>query len=135
MSQENVEIVMRGWDHFLATGELLEEIAAPDFEWDMSTFTGWPEQLVYVGVDGARAFLLDWTGAFDAWTIELQALHDAGDKVVSVCRQHGRSKTTGMPVEMLFGMVWTLRDGMQTRMEMYADPAEALRAAGLEVSP
>ena len=131
MSRESVEIVRRGWEHFLATGELLEEIVAPDFKWDMSTFAGWPEQLVYVGVDGARSFLRDWTDAFDGWTIELQALHDAGDRVVSVCRQQGRSKTTGMPVEMLFGMVWTLRDGMQTRMEMYADPGEALRAAGL----
>ena len=131
MSAENVEIVRRGWDHFLATGELLEEIAAPDFAWDMSTFRGWPEQRVYIGVDGARAFLRDWTDAFDAWTIEVQATHDAGDKVVSVCRQRGRSKTTGMPVEMVFGMVWTVRGGLQTQMQMYADPDEALEAAGL----
>src|SRR5260370_634126 len=105
MSAQNVAIVRRGWGHFLATGEVLEEIAAPDFAWDMSTFRGWPEQRVYIGVDGARAFLRDWTDAFDAWTIELQATHDAGERVVSVCRQRGRSKATGMPVEMVFGMV------------------------------
>jgi ketosteroid isomerase-like protein len=134
MSQANVEIVRRGWEHFLATGQMLEEIVAQDFAWDMSTFRGWPEQQVYVGAEGTRAFLGDWTGAFDDWTIELQALHDGGEKVVSVCRQRGRSRATGMPVEMLFGMVWTLHDGMQTRMEMYADPAEALEAAGLAQS-
>jgi ketosteroid isomerase-like protein len=33
---------------------------------------------------------------------------------------------------MLFAMVITLRDGLQTRIEMYADPAEALQAAALE---
>jgi uncharacterized protein len=131
MSHENLEIVRRGWDHFLATGELLEGIVAPDFAWDMSTFRGWPEQRLYLGVDGVRTFLRDWTAPFDDWTIELQALHDAGDRVVSVCRQWGRSKRTAMPVEMLFGMVWTVRDGMETRMEMYADPAEALQAVGL----
>ena len=132
MSQANVEIVRRGWEHFLATGELLEEIMAPNFEWHMSTFRGWPEQRLYVGVEGARAFLRDWTGPFDDSTIELQALHDGGERVVSVCRQRGRSRTTGMPVEMLFSMVWTVHDGMETRMEMYTDPAEALKAVGLE---
>ena len=132
MSEANVEIVRRGWEHFLATGELLEEIMAPNFEWHMSTFRGWPEQRLYVGVEGARAFLRDWTGPFDDWTIELQALHDAGERVVSVCRQRGRSRTTGMPVEMLFSMVWTVHDGMETRMEIYTDPAEALKAVGLE---
>ena len=38
---------------------------------------------------------------------------------------------TGLPVEMHFAQVWTVRDGRQTRMEMYADPDEALRAVGL----
>ena len=43
----------------------------------------------------------------------------------------GRSKSTGVQVEMHFGQVFTLADGKQLRMEMYADPAEALEAAGL----
>jgi len=32
---------------------------------------------------------------------------------------------------MHFAQVWTLRDGKQLRMEMYASPAEALEAVGL----
>jgi len=32
----------------------------------------------------------------------------------------------------LFAQVYTLRDGKEVRMEMYADPAEALKAVGLE---
>jgi ketosteroid isomerase-like protein len=32
---------------------------------------------------------------------------------------------------MTFGQVFTVRDGKQVRMEMYADLAEALEAAGL----
>src|SRR5947209_15423000 len=35
MSRENLEIVRRGYEHFVATGELLPEIAHPDFVWDM----------------------------------------------------------------------------------------------------
>jgi hypothetical protein len=33
---------------------------------------------------------------------------------------------------MSFAMVWTLRDGKRTRMEMYSDIPEALKAVGLQ---
>ena len=131
MSQENVEIVRRGYEHFAATGELLAEATAPDFVWDMSKFRGWPEQQTYEGTEGARVFLRDWLEAWDGWELEVEAFHDAGDKVVVIVRQRGQSKTSGLPVDMSFGQIWTLRDGKQARMEMYADPAEALEAAGL----
>ena len=65
----------------------------------------------------------------------MEALHDAGDMVVAIVRQRGRSKTSGLPVDMAFGQVWTIRDGKSARMEMYADPAEALAAVGLSEQP
>jgi ketosteroid isomerase-like protein len=61
----------------------------------------------------------------------VDALHDAGERVVALLRQRGRSKATGLPVEMSLAQVWTLRDGKQTRMDMYSDRSEALEAAGL----
>ena len=131
MSERNVEIVRRAYEHFAATGELAADQTAPDFVWDMSKFGGWPEQQLYEGVEGAHEFMRVWLEAWDDWAVELVSLHDAGDEVVAVVRQHGRSKTTGLPVDMKFGQVWTIRDGMQARMVMYADPAEALAAAGL----
>ena len=133
MSQENVEIVRRGYEHRRETGDFLEAILAPDFVWDMSKFGGWPEQQIYEGVDEARRFIRDWTAEFDEWEIEVEALHDAGgDNVVGVVRQRGRSRASGLPVEMLFAQIYTLRDGKEVSMEMYADPAEALKAVGLE---
>lgn len=132
MSRENVEIVRRGWDHFLATGEPLEEVLAPGFVWDMSTFRDIPGlQPHYEGAEGVRRFLREWTEPFDEWQIEVQALYDAGEKVVAVCEQRGRAKTTGLPVDMSLAMVFTVRGGLQTRMEMYADPDEAFKAVGL----
>jgi ketosteroid isomerase-like protein len=105
--------------------------ASSDFVWDMSNFHGWPEQQTYEGVDGARSFLQDWTSAWDDWELEVEAFRDAGNKVVCLVRQHGRSKAAGMPVDMSFAQVWTVRDGRQARMDMYSDRAEALEAAGL----
>ena len=132
MSQQNVEIVRRGYAHRQVTGDFLEEVIAPDFVWDMSKFRGWPEQQLYEGIEEARRFIREWTAAFDDWAIEIDALHDAGtDRVVGIMRQRGRSKTTGLPVDMLYAQVFTIRDGKQTRMEMYSDPDEALKAVGL----
>jgi ketosteroid isomerase-like protein len=97
----------------------------------MSKFLGWPEQQLYEGIDGARRFIRTWSDAWDDWEIEVDAFHDAGDKVVVVLRQRGCSKATGIPVDMLFAQVWTVHDSMVTRMEMYANPTEALEAVGL----
>ena len=52
--------------------------------------------------------------------------------MLALVRRRGRSKTIGAPVEMSFAHVWTIRAGKQARMEMYSDPAEALRAVGLQ---
>jgi ketosteroid isomerase-like protein len=131
MSHENVEIVRNGVERFSATGEFTDEIVTADFVWDMSNFHGWPEQQVYEGAAGARTFLRAWTDAWEDWELVIDALHDAGDRVVALMRQHGRSKAAGTPVEMSFAMVWTLRDGKEARMDMYSDPDEALEAAGL----
>jgi ketosteroid isomerase-like protein len=131
MSQENVEIVRVGYERFAATGEFVADLATDDFVWDMSNFHGWPEQQVYEGVDGTGAFLSEWMDAWEDWELELEALHDAGDRVVALVHQRGRSKEGGMPVEMSFAQVFTFRDGKQARMEMYSDRNEALEAAGL----
>ncbi len=132
MSHANVEVVRAGYESFVATGEFAEQFVTADFVWDMSNFRGWPEQAIYEGRDGARRFLEDWLDAWEGWELEVDSLHDAGEKVVALVRQRGRSKSSGLPVEMCFAMVWTVRDGKQTRMEMYADPAEAIEAAGLQ---
>jgi ketosteroid isomerase-like protein len=133
VSRANVEIVKRGWEHFRATGEPLEDVLAPGFIWDMSTFRDlMGVREYYEGAEGIRRFLQDWTEAFEEWQIEVEAFRDAGDKVVAVCRQVARSRTSGVPVDMRFAQVFTLRDGLETRMEMYADPTEALKAVGLE---
>ena len=131
MSQENVEIVARGFAHYQETGEFLDEASAPEFVWDMSTFTGWPEKQVYEGIEGAREFMRAWLDAWDDWELEVLEMHDAGDKVAAVVRQRGRSKSTGMEIDMTFVQVFTLKDGKQTRMEMYATREEGLAAVGL----
>ncbi len=127
MSEENVEIIRRGYEHWLATGEIR---AHPDFVWDVSKL-GWPDQQIYTGCDGAEQFNAEWAAAWDDWELEAQEYVDAGERVVVILNQRGRSKATGIPVDMRFAHVWTLRDGQAIRMQMYASTEEALEAVGL----
>jgi len=131
MSQENVKIVREGFDRFAATGEFAAELSTDDFIWDVSNFHGWPEQQVYEGVDGVGVFIAEWVEAWEGWELEVEALLDAGDRVVALVHQRGRSRAGGVQVEMSFAQVFTLREGKQTRMEMYSDRSEALEAVGL----
>jgi ketosteroid isomerase-like protein len=132
MSRENVEIVREGYAQRAITRRFDAESAWPDFVWDMSNFRGWPEQQTYEGVEGANAFLCEWIGAWDHWEVEAEAFHSAGDKVVAIMHQRGQSKATGARVDMHYAQVWTLDEGKLTRMEMYSDQSEALKAVGLE---
>jgi ketosteroid isomerase-like protein len=132
MSRENVEIVREGYAQRAITRRFDAESASPDFVWDMSNFRGWPEQQTYEGVEGANAFLCEWIGAWDHWEVEAEAFHSTGDKVVAIMHQRGQSKATGARVDMHYAQVWTLDEGKLTRMEMYSDQSEALKAVGLE---
>lgn len=132
MSRESLEVVRRGYEEFARSGAFVADLAAPEFAWDMTHFHGWPEQQVYEGVHGAERFLSDWLSAWDDWELRMEELHDAGERIVAVVHQRGRSKSSGIVIDMSFAQVWTVVGGKQTRMEMYSDVGEALKAVGLE---
>jgi ketosteroid isomerase-like protein len=127
----NVEVVQGAYEQFREIGEINHEFAHEDFVWDMSNYTGWPEQQVLYGVEAASRFMHEWRDSWDEWEWEVRSLHAAGDKVVAILHQAGRSKSTGIRVEMDFAQVFTVEDGRQRRMDMYSDPDEALAAAGV----
>ena len=127
MSQENVEIMRRGYERWTATGQIR---AHADLVWDVSKL-GWPDQQVYSGPEGANQFNAEWADAWDDWQLKVEDFIDAGERVVAIVNQRGRSKATGVPVEMRFAQVWSFRDGQAIRMQMYASVAEALEAVRL----
>ena len=131
MSQEIPDLLRRAFEYVEETGEILREAVHPDFVWDTTTFRGAIRPGTYVGVDEANEWLADWLDSFEDWSLDIEEVFDAGDRVVTIVRQHGKAKHGGPEVEMRFAQVWTIRDGLGARMEMYADRDEALEAAGL----
>lgn len=129
MSQENVEIVKRV-DALYRAGKFDEvfEFYDPEVEWDASHF---PEGRVYRGHDGIRDFFRRYVGTWRTLDVEFEELFDAGDKVVVFARDHGIGRASGVPVEIVYAQVMTLRDGKIVRWEAFTDRDAAVEAAGL----
>ena len=127
-----MEILRDAYEWVRVKGTFPAHLATPDFIWDLSRFHGWPDQQVYEGVQGAEDFFADWGSVWDSWEPAVEAMRDAGDKVVAILRVRGRSKMGGAPVEMSMAHVVTFVDGKQTRTDNYSDPHETLKSVGLE---
>ena len=116
--------------------QTLAELAQPDFEVAMVGPGYLPEAARPIGLEGFREAWLDWTSPFESFRIEVERVIDAGDRVVSLVRQIGRTKTGGVEIEASAAAVWTIRDGKLTRVEFHLDREAALaggRARVLEL--
>jgi ketosteroid isomerase-like protein len=134
VSDENVEIVRRMLDHLSATMDLLEDVFAADWVFDLTRANRVPDHLPrYEGMTGWRTFFSIWREQFDEVSWEWQAYYDVGDRVVVTGRHRGVARLSGVPVEQPLGMIYTLRGGLITRVQMFnVAAAEALKAVGLE---
>lgn len=83
------------------------------------------------GPDAAMSFFEEIDETMDELWLEPQEFVDAGDRVATRLRHHGRGKASGVEIhEELYHQVATFRDGRIVRMEYFADWGEALEAAG-----
>jgi ketosteroid isomerase-like protein len=128
----NAALVRRLYAGFVERGEPDRRAYTDDFVWDMSTFRGWPERPQYRGFEGVLEFLDDWIGSFDDWSLEVREVIEAGEEVVVICHQSGRSRSTGAEVDMIFAQVWTVRGDKLSYQRMYADVDEALASVDTE---
>jgi ketosteroid isomerase-like protein len=137
MSQENLDLLRRGFEHVSRTGELSPETVQPDFVWDTTTWSsvGGLNLRRCVGLAETNSWLAEWAGAFEDWSLDIEEVFDGGDQMVTFVRQHAKAGHGGPAVEMRFAQVWTFRDGLIARMEMYSERAEALEAAGVREQP
>jgi ketosteroid isomerase-like protein len=80
------------------------------------------------GLAGARRFVQQWLDAFEELDVQIERLVPVRGHVVACVHQRGRS-TTGVPVELRDGHVWTIAAGKATRVEMYLSHDAAIAAA------
>jgi ketosteroid isomerase-like protein len=128
MSQENVEVVRRAFEHFVTTGEPHWESMGPDFE---VVDHDLPDASVYRGHSGVLKWLADWSEPWAEFSLELQRWLDAGEHVVLIALVTAKGKGSGVDVKRRDALVYTVRGGKQVRLDYYNNEAEALEAVGL----
>jgi ketosteroid isomerase-like protein len=130
MSQENVEVMRR---HYEAGrrgdwAAVLRDID-PDVEFVELPAFG---TKTYHGHQGLIDALTWWPSQWDEFETELLQVVDVDDEhVVSLIRNHGRGKASGVEVVEEVAFLSTFRNGKVARVEMFRGVAEALEAAGL----
>jgi ketosteroid isomerase-like protein len=130
MSRENVKLVGSSYEAF-AHGDTQAALAAysHDTEWDDTRFR--PEGKVHRGREELSELVRTWVGTWTDYSIELERVEDAGDRVVVIYRERGTGKGSGLEVNTQVGLVVTVQNGEIIRTVVYSTAAEALEAVGL----
>ncbi|MBA2764880.1 MAG: nuclear transport factor 2 family protein [Thermoleophilaceae bacterium] len=131
MSRENIETVRGLYEVWNGPGppERLLRLMAPNVEYVN------PSNAVEPGIrrghEGVLEALASLDAAFDEYGHESEALVDLGDRVLAWVIFRARATTGELRYEQAEAQIWTLRDGLITRLEWFHDRAEALKTAGL----
>jgi ketosteroid isomerase-like protein len=102
----------------------------PDLEWLEPPET--PDRAVVRGREAALSALMMWLSTWSSYENELRGISEHGDHVIVHFRQRMIGPSSGVRVEGDLFMVWTVRDGLATRMAMFQSRDEAEAEAGLE---
>jgi ketosteroid isomerase-like protein len=106
----------------------LRAMVSPDFESQLSPELG---ERVLAGVKGLEMFVEAIEQDFREFHYDADQLEEIGDDQVLVLgRIFARARATGMPLFGEFGHIWTVRDGLATRVEAHRDREEARKVAG-----
>ncbi len=130
MSQENVERVRRGFEAF-ERGDLetLFDLLDPQIVWHQPDDL--PDRVTAHGHAGMEQIMGRWLDGWEEYSIDVEELIDAGDRVVVVQRTRGKGKGSGIEVEMREAHVYEIRDGKAVEVWEYRTKDEALEAVGL----
>src|SRR5437763_1263054 len=130
MSQENVELVRKSMNAFAERDvKALRELTDPEVELDWSASLG-VEARVYQGIESVLHFYDSYFQAFEEIVWEELSFIAAGQYVVApnMSRSRGRD---GIEVFARATFVFTVGDGKITRISLYQEQDEALKAEGL----
>jgi len=134
MGQDHIDWIKRGIEAFnRGDWDTALEGIAEDVVWTAFLARLDGEKSIY----GHEALKRTWTAQRDAlggesYKVEAQDFRDLGAGAVLVpIRITARGTGSGVPLEIEYVQLWTFRQGLAVRIDIYADVAEALEDAGL----
>src|SRR5262249_55963479 len=131
VSQENIDLVRRGFDAFnRADLSMVPEALHEDYELHAALYTMLGgKSTVFRGHAGYREFFQDLTESFSEFKIEVTEIQDLGERVVVIGRLSGRGRASGAEFELPIGYLIEFKDGKILRQDDYLNPEEAIDAA------
>jgi ketosteroid isomerase-like protein len=128
---QNIAVVHRLYE---ARGnpEIFRQVLAPDVRWEV--VPGFPHSDVYLGLAGVGDFFTRLFGDFEDWHTEPSEFFETADRVIAIGTYSARAKATGKSFHARFAHVWTLRDGLITRLQQCADTVQLAKALGKDFS-
>jgi len=104
------------------------ELISPEIEVDMSAFPGGATLPSGRGRDVFTAFFREWVEPWAGLTTEALDYEQLGERVLVEMRVRARGGVSGVATELGLTQLWTIRDGMVVRYEVFPDREQA-RAA------
>jgi ketosteroid isomerase-like protein len=81
------------------------------------------------GREAALSALMMWLSTWASYENEFRGLNEHGDNVIVEFHQRMVGPSSGLTVENDLFQVWTVKDGLVTRMAMFSDRGQALADA------
>jgi ketosteroid isomerase-like protein len=127
MSQENVRILreMYGRRTVAEAAELMHPAA------EMRQPSALPDTDEYYGRDELVRGTRRWLGEWGEFRFAPKEVVDLGERALMRVRLSGRGKASGIELEETVFHLWTFRNGMPWRCEVFVDENAARQAAGL----
>jgi ketosteroid isomerase-like protein len=123
-----------------------EQLASADDPIDFWYVNAWAPDIDYRGAEGAiddvgpiigrdalRSYAADWYDMFPDLELAPEEVIDAGpERVIVTWRVAGTAKVSGVPTELRYAALYTIRGGKVVRGREYMTKDEALAAAASE---
>jgi uncharacterized protein len=129
VSEHDVESLRRIYNAFSRwdVEELVGDLAH-DVEWTLPDTLPWGG--TRHGHDGVLAFVSVSNDHVEGRWADPDDFLDAGDRLIVQGRMRGRAKASGRGYEVDFVHIWTMTDGVASRMRAYFDTAPIMAALG-----
>jgi ketosteroid isomerase-like protein len=130
MSEENVEIVRRGYQA-LKGGDISAWLGGFDPEVVLHENASFPDVLTFRGHAGLLKWVESVNEIWDDPAFDPKTFRSAGDFVMVSGQATGRGRGSGAPFDEPLYHVFRFRNGKVIELWGYSDQAQALEAAGL----
>jgi ketosteroid isomerase-like protein len=86
----------------------------------------------YTGPEGVREMFADFDEDWEYLRLEIDDVRESGEEVALLGRMLSRGRASRLDLEVPIGFVWRVRNGKLVHGKTFSEPADALRAVGLE---